>query len=289
MPDATRIDAHHHHWDLAQRDQPWIDDAMSAIRRDFSMDDLVAASAAAGVTRSVVVHTLAVLAETEELLELGEQHAMIAGVVGWLDLTADSVADDVARLQQLAAGGRLVGIRHLVQAEPADWLRRPDVRRGLRTLGDAGLSFDLLTLPHQLAAALDAVRVADGTTFVVDHCSKPAIRSGEIDEWAEQLREISREPNTWCKLSGLTTEADWARWSVDDLRPYVDVVLEAFGPDRLMFGSDWPVCLLATDYTGWVAAVDDLTAGLSPDEQRSLWHGAASAAYRLTDPTGGAR
>ncbi|MDA0184923.1 amidohydrolase family protein [Solirubrobacter phytolaccae] len=247
-----RVDAHHHVWNLEVRDQPWIDEE-SPLRRSFGVEDL--AAAASGFDATVLVQTVTVAEETPELLALAAEHDLIAGVVGWVDLTAPDVAD------ALAALGRdwLVGIRHQVQGEPDPrWLCREDVRRGLRAVRDAGLVYDLLTLPPQLPAALETVRALDDLVFVVDHLSKPPIERGELEPWATHMRELARCENVACKLSGLVTEADWDDWTVDDLRPYAETVLEAFGPERVMFGSDWPVCTLAASYDEVVAAAETL-------------------------------
>jgi L-fuconolactonase len=282
---VTRIDAHHHLWDLARRPQPWLDGPeMTALRRDFTLTDLAAEAKAAGIDRTVLVQVLADLAETAEFLALADGSELVAGVVGWADLTSDALADTLAELRSGPGGSRLVGIRHLVQGE-ADprWLARPDVVRSLRVVGNEGLAYDLLTLPHQLPAALDTVRALPHVTFVLDHLSKPPIASGVLERWAVLVRALAAEPNVSCKLSGMVTEADHARWTVDDLRPYVETVLDAFGPSRVMFGSDWPVCLLAASYTEVLSAADELTAGLSPQERADVFGGTAARTYRLPE------
>jgi L-fuconolactonase len=249
-----RVDAHHHLWDLAARDQPWIDGAaLAPLRRSFGVGDLL--DAASGIDLTVLVQTVCVPEETPELLALAASTELIGGVVGWVDLTAPDVADALAALER----EWLVGIRHQVQSEPDPrWLCRDDVRAGLRAVRDAGLVYDLLTLPHQLPAAIETVRALDDLVFVVDHLSKPPVASGELEPWATDIRALAAHENVVCKLSGMVTEADWATWTVDDLRPYADVVLEAFGPRRLMFGSDWPVCTLAASHAQVVAAAEAL-------------------------------
>jgi L-fuconolactonase len=276
-----RVDGHHHLWNLAIRDQDWITvPDMAAIRRDFTVDDLTAA--AQGIDRTVVVQTLAVPEETPELLALAEDTALIGGVVGWVDLTADSVADDLAALKEGTGGRWLRGIRHLVQGESDPrWLCRDDVRRGLVAVADAGLTYDLLTIPVQLPAAIETVGSLPEATFVLDHLSKPSIAEHTMEPWAEQIRALAAYPNVFCKLSGMVTEADWKTWTVDDLRPYAEVVLDAFGPHRVMFGSDWPVCLLAASYDQVLQAAEDLTAQLSADEHADVFGGTATRAYLL--------
>ncbi|WP_405508462.1 amidohydrolase family protein [Streptomyces purpurascens] len=246
----TVVDAHHHVWDLSVRDQDWITGPeLRALRRDFTMKELEPGARAAGVDRTVLVQTVTVPEETPEFLALADEHDLIAGVVGWTDLTRPGVAEELARLRELPGGRHLKGIRHQVQGEPdPEWLLRPDVRRGLAAVADAGLVYDLVVLPHQLPACARAAAELPGLTFVLDHLGKPPIASGALDPWASGLRALAALPNTVAKLSGLVTEADLASWTVEDLRPYADVALEAFGPDRLMYGSDWPVSTLAAPY-----------------------------------------
>lgn len=281
-----RVDAHHHLWDLGVRDQPWITgEAMSPIRRNFGVDDLVPLAMAAGMDATVLVQTVTVAQETPELLAHAQSCALVAAVVGWTDLTAPSVADDLATLVDGPGGRWLRGIRHQVQGEPDPrWLCRQDVRRGLAAVADAGLVYELLTLPHQLPAAVETVAALPQALFVLDHCSKPPVASGELEPWASGLAELAVHDNVVCKLSGLVTEADWVGWSAQDLRPYVDVVLEAFGSRRLMFGSDWPVCLLATTYHEVVATVERLLAGLSPAERAAVFGDTARRVYHLPTP-----
>ncbi|WP_447007978.1 amidohydrolase family protein [Saccharothrix isguenensis] len=283
-----RVDAHHHLWNLAARPQGWLDGAdMTPIRRDFTVDGLRAATAPVGVERTVLVQVLPDLDETVEFLALAAESPLIAGVVGWVDLTGPDVAADLVRLRSVPGGDRLVGVRHLVQSEPDPrWLVRPDVLAGLRAVRDAGLAYDLLTLPHHLPVALEAVRAVPDLRFVLDHLSKPDIKSGKRDAWADGLRALARRPNVVAKVSGLVTEADWAKWDVEDLRPYVDTALQEFGPDRLMVGSDWPVCLLAADYADVFAAAEHLLSDCSSDESAQVFGGTAVRVYELDGPDG---
>jgi L-fuconolactonase len=276
------IDAHHHVWDPATRDHGWLaDPALAPVRRPFAVPDLAPAAAAAGVGATVLVQVLPSVAETAEFLAVAAAEPLVAGVVGWVDLTAPDVADTIAALRDGPGGGALAGIRHLVQGEenPA-WLNRPDVVRGLRAVADAGLAYDLLTLPHQLPAAIDVARALPGLTFVLDHLSKPPVASGALEPWATRVRALAAAPNVVAKLSGLVSEAR-PDWTVADLRPYAEVALEAFGPDRVMFGSDWPVCLAAATYDQVFAAAAELTAGLSETERDAVFAGTARRAYRL--------
>ena len=204
------------------------------------------------------------LAETAEFLALAGESDLIAGVVGWADLTSPAVPETLSTLRSGPGGSRLAGIRHLLQGEPDPrWLARPDVRRGLRAVAAAGLAYDLLTLPHQLPAAISTVRALPSLTFILDHLSKPPIASGELQPWAALIRELAVLPNVYCKLSGMVTEAGGPGWTVTDLRPYAETVLAAFGPSRVMFGSDWPVCMLAASYADVVSAARELAAGNS--------------------------
>ncbi|MCO6007979.1 amidohydrolase family protein [Actinoallomurus purpureus] len=277
------VDAHHHVWQLAVRDQDWIKgDALAPLRRDFTLADLRAEAEPAGVSATVVVQTVTVADETPELLAMAAGDDLVAGVVGWVDLTAPEVADTLAALREGAGGEFLVGIRHSVQSEAdPDWLCRPDVRRGLSALADAGLTYDLLVLPHQLPAAIRVAEALPELTLVLDHLGKPPIAGGRPEPWATSIRTLATHPNVTCKLSGMVTEADWASWTIADLRPYADIVLDAFGPDRLMFGSDWPVCLLAATYADILATAEQLTSGLNDDETSAVLGGTATRSYRL--------
>ncbi|MCF6475928.1 amidohydrolase [Nonomuraea sp. MG754425] len=275
---VSRIDAHHHVWDLSARPHAWLDsDRMAPVRRTYTLDDLAGPAAASGVEATVLVQVLPDPDETREFLTLAAGSELVAGVVGWIDLTAPDTADTLA---SLPAG--LVGVRHGVQSEadPA-WLNRPDVRRGLAAVSAAGLAYDLLTLPHQLPAAIDTVSALPELPFVLDHLSKPPIASGELEPWRGRILELAARPNVSCKLSGMVTEADWRSWRVAELRPYAETVLEAFGPERVMFGSDWPVCLLAAGYEQVAEAAGELCAGLSESETAEVFGGAARRAYRL--------
>jgi len=255
---------------------------LDPVRRDFSIDDLAPLAAAADVTSTVLVQTVGVAAETPEFLEVAASNDLVAGVVGWVDLTAADVADALARLKERPDGGWLKGIRHQVHDEPDPrWLCRDDVRAGLEAVADAGLVYDLLTKPPQLPAALETAQALPQLSFVVDHISKPVI-GGDLEPWASELRALAAVPNVSCKLSGLVTEASWTDWKVADLRPYTEVVLDAFGPDRVMFGSDWPVCLLAASYGEVVQTAVELTSDLNGTERNAVFADTARRVYDLT-------
>ncbi|MFE6756442.1 amidohydrolase family protein [Streptomyces sp. NPDC057684] len=280
---VTTIDAHQHVWDLSVRDQDWITGPeLAPLRRDFTLDDLRPQTAAAGVDATVLVQTICVREETPEYLALAAADPLVAGVVGWTDLTSPVVADALAALRALPGGDRLVGIRHQVQGEnEADWLLRPDVGRGLAAVASAGLAYDLVLRPEQLPSAVAVAGQRPELTFVLDHLGRPPIRPRQPDTWAADLAALARLPNTVAKLSGLVTEADRHTWSPSDLRPFVSVALDAFGPERLMFGSDWPVCTLAAGYEQVVAVGRELVADLSEHEQTAMFAGTAARVYGL--------
>ncbi|QES45162.1 amidohydrolase [Streptomyces venezuelae] len=277
------VDAHHHVWDLSVRDQNWIaGDALAPIRRNFSLADLVPEARAAGVGATLVVQTVTVPEETPELLALADADDLVAGVVGWTDLTRPDIADALAGLRELPGGQHLVGIRHQVQAEPdPEWLLRPDVRWGLTAMAAAGLAYDLVVLPHQLPACAKVAADMPELTFVLDHLGKPPIACGALEPWASTIRVLAGRPNVVCKLSGMVTEADHETWTVDDLRPYADTVLKAFGPRRVMYGSDWPVSTLAATYAEVLVTAGLLTSDLSTSERQEVFGGTARRVYSL--------
>ncbi|MFC0546836.1 amidohydrolase family protein [Kutzneria chonburiensis] len=278
-----RVDSHHHMWDLAVRDQPWTaaPEVADVLHRTFTLDDLTPLSSAAGIDASVLVQTITVPEETPEFLALAEESPLVRAVTGWTDLTAPDVAETLTILKEGHGGRWLKGIRHQVQGEPdPNWLTRTDVLNGLKAVGEAGLVYELLTYPHQLPAAIEAAKQLDGTSFVLDHCSKPPITTGELEPWATRVKELAQLPNVTCKLSGLVTEAS-KDWTIADLRPYVETVIDAFGPERLMFGSDWPVCLLHASYAQVVEATEELLGGLSETEQDAVWGDTAARVYGI--------
>ena len=276
-----RVDAHHHLWDLTVRDQPWTED-QPAIHRSFSLDDLRPELADARIDRTVVVQTITVPEETPELLALADREPVIAGVVGWVDLTAPDVGDRLAELKGLPGAGKLVGIRHQVQGEEDPrWLLRSDVIKGLQAVADHDLVYDLLIIPEQLPAAVEVVRALPGLIFVLDHAAKPAIARNGYDAWHPGFAELAGSSNVAVKLSGLITEADHDHWTVADIEPYARSVIEDFGPERVLFGSDWPVCRVAGGYRRALDVVDAAIAGLSPGDQELIMGGNAVRWYGL--------
>ena len=277
------IDAHHHLWDPARRAYPWMQgDALAPIRRPFTVDDLRDALGGR-VQRTVLVQTVSDEAETDEFLAAARaSDGLIAGVVGWVDLTAPDVGDRIGALRARPGGDRLVGIRHQVQDEPdPGWLARPDAVRGLRAVAAAGLVYDLLVLVPQLAVATAVVRELPELSFVLDHLAKPGIAAGAWEPWASHLAELARLPNVTAKISGLVTEADWKRWTPGQIATYVRHALDVFGADRLMAGSDWPVCTLAASYGDVWALAETLVANLTDPERAAILGGTASRVYRL--------
>lgn len=278
------VDAHHHVWDPGARPHLWLA-GYPALRRPFPIGEFTRLSSAHGVSASVLVQVLASRSETEEFLAIAAAGGPVAGVVGWVDLTAPDAAAQIARLRELPGGDRLVGVRHLVQDEPdPEWLRRPDVRRGLRAAGEAGLACDLLVRPAQLPAAVRTTGELSEVRFILDHGGKPAIAEGGFEPWASLIAELAARPHVACKLSGLVTEAG-PGWSPGQIAPYADQLLGCFGPDRLIFGSDWPVCTLAASYGQVLALARELLAArLGPAGTAAVLAGNAITWYGLRLP-----
>ncbi|MFL6126632.1 amidohydrolase family protein [Actinophytocola sp.] len=277
------VDAHHHLWDPGRRTYDWLA-GLDRIQRPYTEADLRAVSPAA---QTVLVQTVPSVEETVEFLGVAASSPLVAGVVGWVDLTAPDVADRLAELRAAPGGDALVGIRHQAQDEPDPrWLLRPEVVRGIAAVAAAGLTYDVLVKPAQHAATIELADAVPGVRLVLDHAGKPAVATGGYEPWARFLTSLATRPNVFCKLSGLVTEADWATWTVDELRPYAEHVLASFGPDRVLFGSDWPVCELAATYDEVYAAAREFTSALSTSEQAEVFAGTATRAYPLS-PVGG--
>jgi len=274
-----RLDAHQHFWKYNPRRDAWITDDMAAIRRDFLPVDLEGTLAANGFDGSVAVQADQSLDETKLLLDLAARHPFIKGVVGWVDLRSPRLDET---LETLARDRRFRGIRHVAQTEPDDFLAQDDVIRGIGRLGRLGLTYDILVFERQLPAALTLTSRLPDQAFVLDHVAKPRIKEGRLEPWATRLKDLARRPNVCCKISGLVTEADWTGWRSEHLRPYLDVAFDAFGADRVMFGSDWPVCLIAAPYERVLGVVDEYAAALSADERDGLFGGNAARCYGLT-------
>lgn len=276
------VDAHHHFWDPRTADYPWLTDELAAIRRPFGPDDLAPLLNATAVNRTVLVQTRSSVDETRDFLAVAAATPFVAGVVGWVDLSADDVGATIDALRAGPGGNRLVGIRHQVhdEADP-DWLRRADVRRGIAAVGQAGLAYDLLVRPRELPSALETVRDLPDVRFVIDHLAKPEIANGALEPWASRLAPFGGLANAWCKVSGMVTEANWTSWRTEDFTPFVGHAVDVFGPERLLFGSDWPVCLLAASYERVHDLARETLAELSESEREGVFGGNAAEVYRL--------
>lgn len=273
------IDAHHHLWSYNEHEYPWMTGAMGALRRDYLVPDLEMVMRDSGVDGTVAVQARQTIEETEWLLELAAQHPFLKGVVGWVPLCS---ADVASTLDRFAKNSRLKAVRHVLHDEEDDFfMLRDDFNRGIGILQDYRIVYDILIFERHLPQTIEFVDRHPNQIFVVDHVAKPKIREGLMSPWRERIRELGRRENVYCKVSGMVTEADWSVWSVETLRPYFDVVLSAFGPARLMFGSDWPVLELAAKYTKWVDTFRLMIADLSSHEQESICRGTAMTAYKI--------
>jgi L-fuconolactonase len=280
---SRTIDAHQHFWDPDRADYPWMQgDALAPIRRAFGPADLAPLLAENGLDASILVQTRSSLDETGEFLRIADRTPFIAGVVGWVDLTDPQVGPAIDRLRGLPGGEKLVGIRHQVhdEADP-NWIYRGDVRRGLDAVFAHDLTYDLLVRTRELPAAIATVRAFPRARFVLDHAAKPPIATGFDQDWADRIAELAACGNVWCKVSGLATEAVWTDWDAQRLQPYVTHVARCFGPDRLIFGSDWPVCLLAGAYGEIKQALEHCLTQLGAEIRDMAFGPNAIAAYRL--------
>ncbi len=276
---ADIIDAHHHLWNYDAAQYAWIGAGMDVLRRDFTFADFERAAESAGISGSVAVQARQTLEETFWLLEIAAQHPRLLGVVGWLPLRANTAA---AHISDLRRHPKLKGLRHVVQDEPEDdFLLDKSFNQGISALADSGLAYDLLVRVSQLPATRTFVAQHPSQSFVLDHLAKPDIRSGRVDQWRTEIYRLAESPNVSCKLSGLVTEAAWDSWTYEDIAPILDIALDAFGSDRLMAGSDWPVCLLASSYQRWWDVLKTWTSQLSATERDRILQGTATAVYRL--------
>ncbi|MBC6607554.1 amidohydrolase family protein [Hymenobacter sp. BT188] len=275
----ARIDAHQHFWHFEPARDAWITDEMAQLRRDFLPPESHSLFQRHGFDGCVAVQAAQSEAETDFLLALAAEHDFIKGVVGWVDLRANNIHERLAYYRQFA---KLKGFRHILQGEADQALMlRPEFRRGIAALGQYGFTYDLLILSDQLLYAAELAGAFPKQTFVLDHIAKPGIKSGETEPWRRDLQMLAAHENVVCKVSGLLTEADWQRWQPIDFRPYLDVVFDAFGPKRVLFGSDWPVCEVAGGYSRTVSLLDDYLAAFSPTEQARFWGDNAVSFYNL--------
>jgi len=274
-----KIDAHQHFWLYHPVEYDWIDDSMSALRRDFLPADLKPEIESSGFHGSIAVQARQTLEETHWLLELADRSQSILGVVGWADLRSTDIR---SQLKNLTRNPKLVGIRHIVQSEPDDrFLLQPEFLRGIAALEEFNLAYDILIYTRHLAVAAEFVKKFPRQRFVLDHLAKPPIKSGSISAWADGIRLLSEFPNVLCKLSGLVTEADWKHWKPEQIVPYLDIAFESFGPDRLMIGSDWPVCLVAASYAQTVEVVKTYLQEKGPEDREAVLGGNAQRFWHL--------
>jgi len=277
------VDAHHHVWDLSIREQPWTA-GLPPLRRSFGLEDLRPAVRRGNVTATVLVQTVTVAGETPEMLALAAAEPLIAGVVGWVPLDSPDVASLLAELRALPGGGTLAGLRHQVQEEPDPWwLCRPDVHRGLAAVGAAGLAYDLLVTAPQLPAAVATAQALPDVRFVLDHAGNPPADPDAAAAWRRDVMELSRSENVSVKLSGLVTRRYPEPVPPGVLRSWADVLLDGFGPDRMMFGSDWPVCTLTSSYDQVLATALDAISQLSAAERAAVLSGTATRVYQLPE------
>ena len=273
------IDSHQHFWQVGRFDYPWMTSDLGVLYRDYLPDELTPILASNGVEKTVLVQASNSLAESRWLLNLADQNSFIAGVVGWVDLMSRDVD---AELRELTAHPKFKGVRHLVESEPQDdWLVQPAVLSSLKRLSTYGLSYDLLVHTRHLKHVSRVAESCPELALVIDHLAKPPIAKNEIKEWSKAFKPLASYPNIYCKLSGLVTEANWTSWQTDDLRPFVEFALESFGPERLMFGSDYPVCLLASSYDRVLASFQEILKSLNDGERERIFSTNAARFYRL--------
>ena len=278
-PTVQSIDAHHHLWRYAPSEYGWIDESMAALQRDFLPSHLVAELAAAGIDGTIAVQARQTLDETRWLLALADETPAIRGVVGWAPIAGE---DFPGVMEEFGDATKLKGLRHVIQGEKdAYYMLREDFNAGIRSLEGSGLVYDILVHERQLPQTIEFVDAHPRQVFVLDHIAKPLIAAGTLEPWATHIRELARRENVSCKLSGMVTEANWTHWSHATLKPYLDIVVEAFGPARLMAGSDWPVCLVACGYRQWFDLLRVHFAGYSQEEQSALFGGSAIKVYHL--------
>ena len=278
-----RIDSHHHVWDLSVREQGWmVGEALNPIKKNFSINDLRQAITGCGIDKTVVVQTVTNYDETPELLELADTDDLVAGVVGFLKIGAEDAISHLDSYHSLRGFKYLVGIRDIAHDyEDVKYLSKPQVIKNVQELGKRGLVYDLLTKTPHMRAAIDLVKACPNTKFVLDHISKPYIAKGDMQPWADQITELASFENVVVKVSGLFTEADWKNWKKEDFWPYLEHITKSFTPNRMMFGSDWPVCLLAATYKQSIDLVEEFTSKFSESEKNAFWAGTANKAYGL--------
>ena len=272
------IDAHQHFWTYHPVNHAWINDDMAVIRRNFLPEDLAPVLEANNVEGCVTVQVDQTEEETHRMLQWAEKNPFIRGAVGWVDLCSADIEDRLAYFKQY---GALKGFRHILQGEDPSFMLQEHFMRGIGMLDKFGFTYDLLLFPKHLPAALQLVQRFPHQPFVIDHLAKPYIKDGLLDQWQNDIGLLAAHDNVYCKVSGMVTEADWKRWTKADLYPYMDVGVQAFGTNRLMFGSDWPVCLVAASYKVWIDTVREYFSGFTTDEQEQLFRNNAVSFYHL--------
>jgi L-fuconolactonase len=276
---GAKIDAHHHLWRYNAAKYGWLTDEMRSLRRDFLPKDLMAELTGAGIDGTVVVQARQSLDETRWLLDVADEREAIKGVVGWAPIAGE---DFPGVMEEFEHRTKLKGLRHVIQAEPDEnYILRADFNSGMEAMQGSGLVYDILIYDRHLPQTIEFVDEYPEQVFVLDHIAKPQIGAGLMEPWSERLHELALRQNVWCKVSGLVTEADWKNWNIETLRPYLDIVVDAFGPDRLMAGSDWPVCLVATEYKAWFELLRGYFAGFSDNERDAVFGGTATKVYGL--------
>lgn len=274
-----RIDSHQHFWEYGPRQHVWMTEEMSALKRDYLPEHLLPLLTEAGFSGTIAVQARQLPEETEWLLEAANQFEFIRGVVGWVDLQSPILHE---QLETCAQHPKLVGVRHVVHDEPDDnFMLLPEFRRGIGQLREFGLTYDLLLFPRHLPVAVELVSEFPKQPFVLDHIAKPAIRDGQISPWKENLQTLARFPNVFCKLSGMVTEAKWKQWRREDFHRYLDIVIEAFGTDRVMIGSDWPVCTLSGDYAPTMSIVVDYAQQFPSEVRDAILGGNCARFYHI--------
>ena len=274
-----RIDAHQHFWEYHPEEYPWITEELGVLRRNFLPSDLAPELIKSDLEGSIAVQARQSLTESRWLLSLAEKNSHILGVVGWVDLCSDQID---AQLAEFSSHPQFVGVRHVVQDEPDNsFMLRPDFLNGIDRLKNHGLSYDILIFPKQLEAALQLVAQFPEQLFVIDHIAKPSIKDGSLQPWQRHIKEFSKFPNVNCKISGMVTEADWENWKQEDMKPYLETVMETFSPNRLMYGSDWPVCLLAGNYCRIIDLATHYISQLSTQDQELVFGGTAAQFYNI--------
>jgi len=278
-----RIDSHHHVWDLSVRPQGWmVGEAFNQIKRNFSINDLRKAITGCGIDKTVIVQTVINYDETPELLALADADELVAGVVGFLKIDSADAISYLDKYEGMAGFKYLVGIRDIAHDyEDVSYLAKPQVIKNVQELGKRGLVYDLLTKTPHMQAAIDLVKACPDTKFVLDHISKPYMAKGEMQPWADKITELASFENVVVKVSGLFTEADWKNWKKADFWPYLEHITKSFTPKRMMFGSDWPVCLLAATYRQSIDLMEDFTKSFSESEKSTFWAGTANRVYNL--------